>query len=59
MRLETAAQRDDLDPADHREVFELALYDPNPDVAKGARELTRGKGFSRDLPRTRWRRVRR
>ena len=36
----------ELPAADHREVFEMALYDNNREVARRARKVTRGQGFS-------------
>jgi len=45
VRLETARRLPQLDPSAHRSIFELALYDPNPEVARIAHRLTRGKGF--------------
>lgn len=45
VRLEAAGMLRGLDPAENREVFELALYDPNPNVARRARKLVGGKGF--------------
>jgi len=45
VRLETAAVLEHLDPTEHRRVFELALYDPNPQVAYLAEKLTAGKGY--------------
>ena len=45
VRLETAAVLSQLDPAEHRAIFELALYDPNPQIARLARKLTAGKGY--------------
>ena len=50
VRTRTAALLDQLDPAEHRAVFELALYDPNPQVARTARKLIAHKG----LPGVRW-----
>jgi len=47
VRLATAAQLDHLDPTTHHRLFELAIYDPNPDVARVARRLTIGKGYSK------------
>jgi len=47
VRVETATLLPQLDPVEHREVFELALYDPNPDIAKRAQDLTTGKGYSK------------
>ena len=45
VRLETASVLDSLDPTEHRAIFELALNDPNPQVAETARKLAAGKGF--------------
>lgn len=45
VRLETAALLSELDPTKHRDLFELALYDPNPQVKHMARKLTVGKGY--------------
>lgn len=45
VRLATAAQLKRLDPAEHHRIFDLARYDPNPDVAHRAEKLTTGKGF--------------
>jgi hypothetical protein len=36
-----------FDPGEHRQVFELALYDPNPEVARLARKLTEHKGYGK------------
>jgi len=47
VRLATARQLSTLDPAEHRGLFELALYDPNPQVARTARKCTAGKGYSK------------
>lgn len=47
VRLETAALLSRLDPVEHRAIFELALYDPNPEITGLAQKLTPGKGFSR------------
>jgi hypothetical protein len=47
VRLETAAMLVHLDPAGHRDLFELALYDPNPQVARVAQKLTTGKGIAK------------
>jgi len=49
VRIETAAVLSTLDPAEHRGVFELALYDPNPDVVRLAQKLTAGKGYPKRL----------
>jgi hypothetical protein len=45
VRLETAALLPQLEPREHRYIFELALHDPNPRVRHIARKLTVGKGF--------------
>ncbi len=47
VRTQTAALLSDLDPGQHRALFELALYDPNPEIERLARKLTAGKGFSK------------
>ena len=46
VRVAAARLLERLDPTAHRRLFELALYDPNPDVARIARGLTAGKGFA-------------
>ena len=46
VRVVTARYVGELDPAVHRDLFELALYDPNPKVAEVARKMTSGKGYS-------------
>ena len=48
VRLETAALLSQLDPGEHRAIFELALYDPNPMVERRAHRLTAGKGYAAD-----------
>jgi hypothetical protein len=45
VRLETAALLPQLEPEEHRYIFELALHDPNPRIRHIARQLTIGKGF--------------
>ena len=45
VRLETAAVLPTLDVAQHREIFELALYDPNPEIKRLAEKLTTRKGY--------------
>jgi hypothetical protein len=47
VRTQTAAVLEELDAVQHRKVFELALYDPNPEVERLARKLTAGKGFAK------------
>ncbi|MYE88862.1 hypothetical protein F4X33_07715 [Candidatus Poribacteria bacterium] len=46
VRLETAALLPTLDVIEHREIFELALYDPNPAIKNLAEKLTIGKGYA-------------
>ena len=46
VRLETAALLPTLDAIEHREIFELALYDPNPAIKRLAEKLTAGKGYA-------------
>lgn len=45
VRLETAALLSEVDPAEHKVIFQLALYDPNPEIARRARKLAAGKGY--------------
>jgi len=47
VRIETARVLKHLDPKEHRRIFELARYDPNPEVAKLARKLTAHKGYAK------------
>jgi hypothetical protein len=51
VRLKTASLLERLDTAEHRKVFELALHDPNPTIARSARKLTAGKGYAKDSSR--------
>ena len=46
VRLETAALLPTLDAIEHREIFEIALYGPNPAVKRLAEKLTTGKGYA-------------
>lgn len=46
VRLETAALLPILDVSQHRRIFELALYDPNPEIKNLAQKLTTGKGYT-------------
>ena len=46
VRLETAALLPTLDVAQNREIFELALYDPNPEIKHLAEKLTMRKGYA-------------
>lgn len=48
VRIQTARILEDLDPKEHRPLFELALYDPNPKIADMARKFTGGKGFAKE-----------
>ncbi len=48
VRMDSAALLSEVDPAEHKEIFELALYDPNPEIRRRARQLTAGKGFQDD-----------
>ncbi len=45
VRMEVANLLPQLDPAKHRTLFELALYDPNPEIARRAEKLVAGKGY--------------
>jgi len=47
VRLATVRHLEKLEPAENREIFETAFYDPHPDVARIARRLTGGKGFGK------------
>ena len=46
VRLETASLLPTLDAIEHREIFEIALYDPNPAIKHLAEKLTAGKGYA-------------
>ena len=46
VRLETASLLATLDAIEHRAIFELALYDPNPAIKHLAEKLTAGKGYA-------------
>ena len=46
VRLETAALLPTLDVTQHRRLFELALYDPNPEIKRLAEKLTTRKGYA-------------
>lgn len=46
VRLETASLLPTLDAIEHRQIFELALYDPNPAIKHLAEKLTAGKGYA-------------
>jgi len=48
VRSETAALLTEIDPARHRVIFELALHDPNPEIARRAKKLTAGKGYAQE-----------
>ena len=45
VRLETASVLSTLDVTEHRRIFELALYDPNPEVKRLAQKVTTKKGM--------------
>ncbi len=45
VRLETAAMLPQLDATEHRDLFELVRFDPNPEMKRLARKMTDGKGF--------------
>jgi len=47
VRLEVTRVLGRLDPQRHRRIFELALYDPNPQIARQATKLTAGKGYAK------------
>jgi hypothetical protein len=47
VRRQVVALLAELDPARHRAIFELALYDPNPDVEYRALKAAQGKGYAR------------
>jgi HEAT repeat protein len=47
VRQEVSRQLDHLDPVKHRAVFELALYDADPQVVRRAEKATAGKGCAR------------
>ena len=46
VRLETAALLPTLDVIRHPAIFELALYDPNPEIKNFAQKITTGKGYT-------------
>ena len=52
VRVATAGQLPHYDPQRHRQLFELALYDPNPSVVTLARKLTAHQGYH--LMRPQW-----
>jgi HEAT repeat protein len=45
VRAETAALLSEIDLARHREIFELAFYDPNPEIRRRARDAAERKGY--------------
>jgi hypothetical protein len=47
VRLSAVKYLDRLDPKEHRDVFETALYDPHPQIAQAARRLTQGMGYEK------------
>ncbi|MDE0228261.1 MAG: hypothetical protein OXJ62_05335, partial [Spirochaetaceae bacterium] len=51
VRLSTARELARFDPRQHRRLFELALYDPNAQVAEIARKLSAHRGYHVLKPR--------
>lgn len=49
VRLAAVRQLRELDPKEHKPIFELALYDPNPEVVREARRMTKGKGYAKEF----------
>ena len=47
VRVETARLLYELDPTAHKDLFKIALHDPNADVARRAERLTKGKGYAK------------
>jgi len=47
VRVAVARELEHLDAAEYQDIFELALYDPNPDVARTARKLAAHKGYAK------------
>jgi hypothetical protein len=47
VRMETVSLLPLLDPTEHKDLFELALYDPNPRVQQRAERMTQGKGYAK------------
>ncbi|MCZ6679089.1 MAG: hypothetical protein O7E52_17790 [Candidatus Poribacteria bacterium] len=45
VRLQTATLLPQLNLTEHQDLFELALYDPNPEIKRLVRKITDGKGF--------------
>ena len=45
VRLAVACELPRYDPRHHRRLFELALYDPHPQIAERARQLTARQGY--------------
>ena len=45
VRLAVARELPRYDPRRHRRLFELALYDPHPQIAEQARKLTAHQGY--------------
>ena len=45
MRLAVARELAHYDPRRHPRLFELALYDPQPQIAELARKLTAHRGY--------------
>lgn len=51
VRIASARELTRFDPRHHRRLFELALYDPNPQVAEMARKLSAHQGYHVQKPR--------
>ena len=47
VRVKTVALLEHLDPEVHHTIFECALYDPNPHVARTAEKLATGHGYAK------------
>jgi len=45
VRMEVSALLPQLDPTRYHVIFELALYDPNPEIVRRAKKLIAGKGY--------------
>jgi hypothetical protein len=49
VRLAAVGALEYVDAAEHRGLFEMALYDSHREVARRARKITKGKGFSTSM----------
>ena len=47
VRMTLVRHLDRLDPAAHEEIFQTAVNDPNPEVARLARRQAEGRGIAR------------